>query len=114
MIKARGLGRGLEALGVAEQPVRQGEPEGNRLAGAGLRRDQHVAAGGRGLQHGQLHGRRLGIGARDKGPLEGVVQGREGHGRSILVGGGTLVLTGIELIDASVREAQWGQSVTRL
>jgi hypothetical protein len=42
---------------------RRAQAVGDGLARAGLRRDQQVAPGGLRLQHGCLHGRRLGIAA---------------------------------------------------
>ena len=47
----------LEPLGAAEQVVGDRQPIGDGLAGAGLRRNQQVAAGGLVGQHGGLHRR---------------------------------------------------------
>ena len=48
----------FEPRGVAEQIFRDGQPIGHGFAGAGLRRNQQVAAGGGVRQHGGLHRRR--------------------------------------------------------
>ena len=45
----------LEPLGIAEQVFCDGEPIGDGLARAGLRRDQQVAAGSGVRRHGGLH-----------------------------------------------------------
>ena len=50
-------GRPLEPFGIAEQFVGDRQPIGDGLAGAGLRRDQQIAAGGVVGQHGGLHRR---------------------------------------------------------
>ena len=49
---------------VLEQLRRHGEAERDRLARAGLRRDDQVAALGFGFEHGGLDGRGRGIAAR--------------------------------------------------
>ena len=71
--------RRAEPRGIPQQVGHDGKPEGDRLARAGLRRDQQVAPGRLRRQHGFLDGGRLGIalgltGRGDRGGL-----GREGQ-----------------------------------
>ena len=60
----------LEPLGAAEQVFCDREPIGDGLAGAGLRRNQQVAAGGGVRQHGGLHRGRSIVVALGQGPGE--------------------------------------------
>ena len=60
----------LEAIGVAEQILRNRQSVGDGLARAGLRRHQQVAADGGIGQHRRLHGRRLGVAALSQGSGE--------------------------------------------
>ena len=74
------LAGAAEGLRLAEQGRTDGEAIGDSLAGAGLRRDEQVAAGGGLLQHGALHRRGFGIVAFGERARERRTRGQEGHG----------------------------------
>ena len=74
--RLRGCG---QAAVLAEQVRRHGEAEGDGLAGAGLGRDQQVAALGLGFEHGGLDRGGLGIAARGERLGEETRQIFKGH-----------------------------------
>ena len=71
----------LHALRFAQQRAAQSKPEGDRLARAGLGRDEQIAPARIFFQHGRLHGGRDGIAARCEGARERRMGGRKGHDR---------------------------------
>ena len=77
-------GAGIEARRLAQDVPGDRQPIGDRLAGAGLRRDQEIAAGRVIGQHRRLHGRRLGVVALGQGLGEGRACRQERHGMSDL------------------------------
>ena len=78
--------RPLEALGLAEQVVGDRQSIGDGLAGAGLRRDQEIAAVGLGGQHGGLDRRRLVVAALGQGAGERRTCGQGCHGDQTFIG----------------------------
>ena len=72
------LGGLRQPLRLAEQCRSDGQSEGNRLPGAGLRGNEQIAPG-IGFEHRQLHGGWDGIAARAKGAPERGMNRREGH-----------------------------------
>jgi hypothetical protein len=73
------LARGFRHAVRLEQLGRHGHPEGDRLSRAGLRRDDQVAPGGIGFEHGGLHRGGFGIAARGQGFAEHRREVGKGH-----------------------------------
>ncbi len=73
------LARGLEALGVAQQGGRHGEPVGDRLAGARLGGHEEIPIGSLRLQHGGLDGGRIVVAFVGQGAVEAGIGLGERH-----------------------------------
>jgi hypothetical protein len=76
-----GGGRELrfERVGLAQKLGREGETEGDGLAGAGLRGDDEIAPGGLIGQHGGLHGGGFGIAVFGQGFAQNGGKAGKGH-----------------------------------